>query len=720
MASKHPNHDEQVVLEHMRAFYRDCDIVIEQLKEYFDSQGESKLYEPTLRLSKIANEQEKHLSRTQELERYDTTPDKWARRERAALNKLSEAQKKLRSVYEPARIAASWGHTSGLHLMGGYDHRDERGHHLLMGAAIWILDLLYKDDRRHELLAIMPENIIPMPLRDGVEKPFHAMPLVNHPIHELEDIWELTQLLMNRNAELVHPAMVHRSLTDEWTVSIQRRSTEGCTQRSVFEQIIAILDEKAVQLAAQRFEQKVWEFYRLVFRADQMVEDELNKLLRRADKLEARLQAENARKNFPIGPVVSMPDIRKCNTTTSLQNQLQQEFREAQYQADDYRMKIGSFFTDMALPNDREKHLKKFKDLFPSDLYQQLLNFAVDDPYETCFAVLYLLDSGSDIPWLYYGARAVVYTAMDQLPFAVLDGSEPKKADYSSAEIRSIHRHQYSCQGKYKGETDGDNDPVNREKGLNLAQLLYKHTGVVWPRYHSAEPVPDKLQQAFQQLEKDGEDVHQMLLSLLSNGNMKACAPALMNLFAPGETREEPREETVQQTLAELCCRQQRDIKGLRAQSYKGEREHKKLQKEYDQLADEAERMRQELAELRESVYHVQNEQSLPEAKEQSAISFPFHTQARIISFGGHPSWLSNIRSLLPDVRFISPDRLPDENLIRNADAVWLQPNCMSHSDFFRIINVVRNENKRLHYFAWVSAEKCAEQLAVLENGQKK
>lgn len=128
------------------------------------------------------------------------------------------------------------------------------------------------------------------------------------------------------------------------------------------------------------------------------------------------------------------------------------------------------------------------------------------------------------------------------------------------------------------------------------------------------------------------------------------------------------------------------------------------------------EKMRQELAELRENVYHCRNDKDEEnELEQEENVAFPYHTTSKLLSFGGHPSWLKSIRALLPDVRFIPSDRQPDETAIRNADAIWLQPNCMSHSDFYKIITIVRNENKPLHYFSWVSAERCALQLAANE-----
>ena len=179
---------------------------------------------------------------------------------------------------------------------------------------------------------------------------------------------------------------------------------------------------------------------------------------------------------------------------------------------------------------------------------------------------------------------------------------------------------------------------------------------------------------------------------------------------------QNPGQRHLRQRLAALCRQYQRDIKALRAEAHQSERALKKLRGEHTQLAAQAERYRLELAELRESVFRAQNGQAQPDELTEEQIAWPCHTQGRIVSFGGHPSWLRAIRPLLPDVRFIPPNQLPDEQLLRNASAIWLQPNCMSHPDFFKIIRIAGSAGKPVHYFTWDSAEKCAQQLVKAEN----
>ena len=60
--------------------------------------------------------------------------------------------------------------------------------------------------------------------------------------------------------------------------------------------------------------------------------------------------------------------------------------------------------------------------------------------------------------------------------------------------------------------------------------------------------------------------------------------------------------------------------------------------------------MAQELADLREIVFNQQR--SVPQDKEEPAkIAFPYRTDRRVIAFGGHDSWLREIKFKVPDER---------------------------------------------------------------------
>ena len=84
--------------------------------------------------------------------------------------------------------------------------------------------------------------------------------------------------------------------------------------------------------------------------------------------------------------------------------------------------------------------------------------------------------------------------------------------------------------------------------------------------------------------------------------------------------------------------------------------------------------------------------------------------------FGGHDSFLRAIKPMLNNVKFMELEQYGfDPNIVRNADVVWVQTNCISHSQYKNIVKIVRTAGVQLRYFGYASAEKCAEQL-VLED----
>ena len=127
--------------------------------------------------------------------------------------------------------------------------------------------------------------------------------------------------------------------------------------------------------------------------------------------------------------------------------------------------------------------------------------------------------------------------------------------------------------------------------------------------------------------------------------------------------------------------------------------------------------MAQELADLREIVFNQQR--SVPQEKEEPAkIAFPYRTDRRVIAFGGHDSWLREIKFKVPDVRFMGED-ISSAEVIRRADVVWIQTNCIGHNTYYNVIDLVRRYGRKVRYFKYASAVKCAEQVAEEEKKNK-
>ena len=137
-----------------------------------------------------------------------------------------------------------------------------------------------------------------------------------------------------------------------------------------------------------------------------------------------------------------------------------------------------------------------------------------------------------------------------------------------------------------------------------------------------------------------------------------------------------------------------------------------KLQKKYMDLEQAYQSDRNELISLREIVFsnetYIDDDDNIAKKEE----IFPWYTDKKITVFGGHPSWVNNIRFLLPNIRFVDKDSYSvNSNLIKNSDVIWLQPNAMAHTLYNGIMSVVKKYNKPVKYFKHAGVKKCAIQL---------
>lgn len=249
---------------------------------------------------------------------------------------------------------------------------------------------------------------------------------------------------------------------------------------------------------------------------------------------------------------------------------------------------------------------------------------------------------------------------------------------------------------------------------MNLSQVIYRCTNTLLPRLTSKVDgiQPDELLP----LETDKE---KMLMSVLLNTlNARWLSPISLDEYqldsstgADDTTASPVQEESTDTVSAEEYGRLKDELRKTKRNGYDASLENRKLHQKIESYETGLNLLRTELHDLRTIAFQQQN--SIEETRVDAQIFFPQLVTKPIISFGGHVSRLNRIRTLLANVRFISPDTQPNEDLLRNANEVWIQPNCLSHADFYKIINVVRSQHIPVRYFSYSSAEKCAEQLVI-------
>ena len=100
--------------------------------------------------------------------------------------------------------------------------------------------------------------------------------------------------------------------------------------------------------------------------------------------------------------------------------------------------------------------------------------------------------------------------------------------------------------------------------------------------------------------------------------------------------------------------------------------------------------------------------------------AYPYHTKKRTVIFGGHRTFLRELRKMLPGLKYVNISNYGfNVDIIRNAEVVWVQTNCISHTQYARILKAVRTHNIQLRYFSYASARKCAEQIVKVDRDQK-
>ncbi len=179
------------------------------------------------------------------------------------------------------------------------------------------------------------------------------------------------------------------------------------------------------------------------------------------------------------------------------------------------------------------------------------------------------------------------------------------------------------------------------------------------------------------------------------------------------ETSDSKKSEgTPKKPLAEQIENAKREIKNLKKALSEISREAGRERVRYEREMKTLRHEHRELADLRELVFNQQSADQARIEKPKKNYSFPYKTKKRTVVFGGHDSFLRAIKPMLPEVKFVDGDSYGfDPQIIRNADAVWVQTNCISHSQYGIIASLTRKYDVQLRYFGFASAGKCAEQL---------
>lgn len=184
------------------------------------------------------------------------------------------------------------------------------------------------------------------------------------------------------------------------------------------------------------------------------------------------------------------------------------------------------------------------------------------------------------------------------------------------------------------------------------------------------------------------------------------------------EFEDEDTQETIGETGEDNTAAYREEIKRLRTALHDAEKAARDARKALEDNKAQSLIEHRELADLRELVFR-QNEEELADEDEPAKDTgvFPYTVQRDTLVFGGHDTWTKAIKKLLTgNIRFVSKDYVFDTSIIRHVDVVWIQPNALSHKQYYRIIDTARQYKRPVRYFLSASAQKSAAQIVECDN----
>lgn len=634
---------------------------------------------------------------------YDYTGFCKKKRTDIALRGLEEIRSKLNGVCEPSVIEAYFVMGNILVMRGGYNSAVDRFNLIAVSAAIWILDQL---SLQGNLEACYPF----LPILSDDDPLYGVVPYIKHPMYDEQLILSMVRLIRQRNTSKEFSDPTQGAIV--WEQKTPDHDDASKQNRRNFESVIQLLDKHAIKHAAEKYEADIWKFYRICFQIFECLEKHAKKLNAELEDLERKeVGAFNPSNVLLVRPKADISDVLKNTNMSGVRDPRAESIRR------EIDMLERFTLTELSLVNDREKSVKRIKDIVPEKLAEELIRFHVDDPFESAFALLYLLDTQSDLPWFYYGSISVAYTLCDQLPY---DAQIPESENpiLLSDLNNTLYEHRYAGY-RWPERNDASGEPVQRKHANNLSQLLYSNTTALVPRVVPECVMLDGFLEALGTLSNAEREAYSLLLYSLRAVALRA--PSIDKFRLEEEFKDGDIPETIIPTpnvdlskdvsrlskdLQQLREKNDRLIDALRESLLQSRTEHKRS----EALAEALERQNKELYDLREKVFLL-TQQEEPTDVVDEEICYPVNLQSKIISFGGHASWINEMKKKLPDVVFISPNTLPNVDLIRGADEIWIQTNCIAHSDYYKIMDVLKRTQKRVRYFVHAGANKCAEQI---------
>lgn len=636
------------------------------------------------------------------------------RKARAAINTLPKVRKIFqdtdKNIAEKIYIEEDWFCANAI-LSESLDMQNEN-YNFALGATIWILDELEKagelkpgSETISTIVEIAKSLDVQVYIPDFWDMT-HGQDLVTYVLAILSyRNQECNMDTMTQNVVAQYPGVeFNRFFGDLATVKHQQ--DQSALSRVFFNRLLDLIPESSKKAAVKKFEDLIWdatERYikcRCVYAKDEIeIPKKLNRLQKQCNDLYANPDSTICHPSAVLAnPIIQRKPIYTTRARTEFStkryediDRLRREIKKAQEQNDLAIQHISLlWFSLVNLPLLSGEGVKS---IFDETVYEMWKDFKIDNPYELCFAALYLIDQDSDLVWLRQPCGILMNFVGTALPWIV--NEETEDDGFSKRNLKDCLETPYKIQFK---SASG--------RPYNWVQIVYQLTGSIWPREISETRIAD--------INRDLKLYN--IDTLTSDSDMLRLLDCMMRGHTLGKIAMQQNDssskiEEVQPQNDSEITELRDEIERLKQQLYKADKNVQALNEKQENIIAERDSEKKELVALREWMFQQQLGEDTSE-ENSNAVEFPLHTDSlKVVSYGGHPSWLTAIRQFLPDVKFYDANVVPNKELMANADAIWIQPNCIGHPQYYKIMSVVKLSKNPLHYFRYASAKLCALQL---------
>lgn len=580
---------------------------------------------------------------------------------------------------------------------GNYDYLDLEGD-LRLGAALWILEKLRAGGKIREACRFLPDP-------DWEEDDCYLPPDFYHPCFS-EELIRSMLCLMNRR----FPA------SGEYGRILTAEAARGRKPEEAWTKLLSLIPDQDTEAACRAFRDGQWDVLSRRMQVEgyfSRTESEIENRIRNLEFLSDSPLANPAKRSSDTGSgKISWPDQRELEIL-----ELDNKLSDLSDQKETVTLRFTRYLTMS------RKQIRN--DSGSREAARIISGFSVSDPYELCFALVYLADTGDDAPWLVNSGSALMKAALSMLPWYV-DQEEWDEDDWEDW----YNGIPYDRNGWTR--KDPPPEPLDyyhdRHGDRNLAQIIYSLCRSVVPA--GLHPFEEERRQLIGEgmPEKTAGKIIDTAELLFLNSFQ---ASKFREDFWPEDFEEEEgpeKEEDLQPALPnsgpaadtpDQTEKLEKEVKELRKQVKSlhnaiaaGRQEYERERAKYERELKSLRMEHRELADLRNLVFSMDREDPEQRQAPEEGFSYPYMTRKRTVVFGGHESFLKVIKPMLPSVRFVDPGNLSfSPDIIRHADVVWIQNNRIAHSQFWNIVKNCRLAGVQMRYFGYASAEKCAEQL---------